>query len=633
MRVQSGIRFGSAAALALPARTAWVPGGITERIAESAGETSRAMKDALTAGQRAATYWTPHANSAALIGSGFLLMKATTIFAYVAPGLLVDMALGKVDHSRFGGLLQGAVALFGVNVGANVMTTRLIARTNERITNSIRYEMFERLQKLSLDYYDRRQSGDIVARFTSDLTELEQLLGSALPDATHAAAGLLIGIPLAFILQWELALITLLAFPLVVLGSAQMTPRAINATLERKEAQGKTAAWLQEQMSVQPIVKAFGLETESLGRFKKQITDLGAKSERAQLLSMFIAMMSRQGGLLSQTIVLGVGGMFFLTGTMTLGALVSYLALLTRLNNDLYDILKKPLPALISASAAFKRIDDILASQPDIVDAPSATELPRLEREIRFSNVRFGYNGGAPKIEKISLTIPAGAWIVLVGASGSGKTTLLKLLLRLYEVRGGEISLDGHDIRAVTQSSLRAQMGIVFQDSLLLNTTIRQNIRLGKLNATDAEIENAARAAEIHRYIISLPKGYDTTIGELGGQLSGGERQRMAIARALVRDPAVLLLDEPTSALDAKTEAALMKTIAKLARRRTVILATHRLATAQTADQIYVLDGGKLMEQGTHSELLAQSGLYEKLWKTQQNGHAEEKISRKRKKK
>jgi ATP-binding cassette subfamily B protein len=288
------------------------------------------------------------------------------------------------------------------------------------------------------------------------------------------------------------------------------------------------------------------------------------------------------------------------------------------MSKDYYGLSEKALGELATVSGLIKRIDEVLAQTPQIVDAPGARRLPRLQREIRVADVTFSYNGGPAQLDHVDLTIPAGAWIALVGPSGSGKTTLLRLLLRLYEVGTGGILFDGHDVRIVTQESLRAQMAIVFQEPILFNASIRENICLGKLNATDEEIKAAARVAEIHDFIVSLPHGYETSIGELGNQLSGGERQRIAIARALVRDPAVLLLDEPTSALDATTEAALAATIAKLAHTRTVITVTHRLAAVQHADKIHVLDHGRIVEQGMHRDLVARDGLYAELWRTQQ---------------
>ena len=264
-----------------------------------------------------------------------------------------------------------------------------------------------------------------------------------------------------------------------------------------------------------------------------------------------------------------------------------------------------------------QRIQELLDEKPGVVDPPDAQPLPRLSQQITFNSVKFGYNPAQLNLNDVSFTIRAGESVAFVGPSGSGKSTVLTILNRFYEPDAGAVAFDGHAVRAASQDSLRGQLGIVFQESILFNTTIRENIRVGKPNATDAEIESAARAAEMHELILNMAQGYDTQVGERGGRLSGGQRQRIAIARALLRDPRVLVLDEATSALDAATEASLNKTLERVARGRTVVSVTHRLAAIVNMDRIFVMDQGRLVEQGRHDELLALSGVYSKLWEKQ----------------
>jgi ATP-binding cassette subfamily B protein len=302
-------------------------------------------------------------------------------------------------------------------------------------------------------------------------------------------------------------------------------------------------------------------------------------------------------------------------GELSVGGLVAVIDLLWFIVANL-NALSKVLPPMQRASGGMVRIQEVLDTREQVVDKPDARPLPPFSEAIRFRAVSFGHNDGAPTLADVTATIRAGESVVIVGPSGSGKTTLLGLLLRLADPTSGSVTIDGHDLRHVTQVSLRTQIGVVFQDSFLFDTTLRENIRLGKPEATDEEIETAARVAGIHDFIASLPDGYNSRAGEGGTALSGGERQRVAIARALVRQPAILILDEPASALDAQTEAAINRTLQQVGKGRTVIAVTHRL-TPSASDRILVFNAGRLVEEGTHPELLSRGGVYATLWRAQ----------------
>src|SRR5437667_6157898 len=482
--------------------------------------------------------------------------------------------------------------------------------------------MFSHLQRLSMDFFARAQTGNIVAHFSSDLVDIEKGLTSRLSDAVLALIGLIVNVPLLFVLEWQLALLFVAALPLIIVGTRAFTPRVSRANYQLKQDQGQLASTVHESVRAQPVVKVFGLQDSVLASFRQQLAGIARSTVRANFLTLLVGTASSLGVLLVQLVALGAGALLALHGHLTVGALVAFMSLLSSVNKDAYNLTKKVVPSFITATGGLQRIEDLLSQRPRIVDARRAQSLPRLAKEIRFEDVSFSYTGEQLQLNHVSFTILAGEMVAFVGPSGAGKRTILSLLARFYDVAAGAVTIDGHDLRRVTQESLRAQMGFVFQDTFLFNATIRDNIRMGKLDATTAEVEAAARAAEIHDLIMRLPRGYDTPTGELGALLSGGQRQRIAIARAIIRDPAMLILDEATSALDPATETAIMATFRRLARNRTVVAVTHRLAAIHSADRIFVGDSGRVVEDGQHDELLQRRGLYHELWGKQDHGSA-----------
>jgi ATP-binding cassette subfamily B protein len=333
-------------------------------------------------------------------------------------------------------------------------------------------------------------------------------------------------------------------------------------------------------------------------------------------------MVERSAGisiLMLNVLIIGVGAYRVFNGHISVGTLVSFETVFLTLSYSL-SYVSQYVPSLVHAAGGLGHILRLLGERPQIVDAPGATTLPRLSRDLTFDNVTFSYTGEQLNLRDLNMRIMRGEFVAFVGPSGSGKSTLLNLLLRFYDPLRGSISIDGHDLRDVAQESLRSQIGVVFQENFLFNTTIRENIRMANPQATDREVEAAAAAAEIHDFINSLPQGYDTPAGERGSRFSGGQRQRIAIARAILRNPAILILDEATSALDPASEAAINATLARLARGRTVISITHRLNSILTADRIFVLNHGRLVESGRHEELLAFDGVYRHMWWKQRGG-------------
>ena len=578
--------------------------------------------------RRGLGYWRPYWSQGLLIVLAMLVQQALNTFLALSLKLIIDRALPARDGVLLLWILAGLGGGFVLALLANVYADYLTARVSANMLNDLRFRMFSHLQRLSMDFFARARTGNIVAYFSSDLADIEKGLTSRFADALLALIGLVINVPLLFVLEWRLALLFMVGMPLVMLATRALTPRASKANYQLKQDQGQLASTVHEYTRAQPVVKVFGLQDSVLARFRDELAGLARSTVRSSFLTQLVGSASSLGVLLVQLVALGAGALLALHGHLTIGALVAFMSLLSSVNKDAYNLTKKVVPSFITATGGLQRMEDLLSQRPRIVDARHARPLPRLAREIRFEDVSFSYTGERPHLDHVSFTIPAGETAAFVGPSGAGKSTILGLLARFYDVTGGAVTIDGHDVRRVTQASLRAQIGVVFQDTFLFNATIRDNIRMGKLDATDAEVEAAARAAEIHRLITSLPRGYDTPTGELGGLLSGGQRQRIAIARALLHDPAILILDEATSALDPATETAIMATLRRFARNRTVIAVTHRLSAVRDADRIFVVDAGRVVEDGRHGELLGRRGLYYELWRKQNSGVAEVPLQR-----
>jgi ATP-binding cassette subfamily B protein len=376
---------------------------------------------------------------------------------------------------------------------------------------------------------------------------------------------------------------------------------------------------VQENVAAQAVVKAFSLQRRTMGWFTLRNKDARRKIAAATFLSTMVERSVTVSVLLLHLVVLAIGAYLATKGQITIGTFVTFESAFWEVSYNIAHLMHF-IPVSISSAAAVRHMQELLDEPTRGADKPNAPALPRITNDITFDRVTFKYEGAtSPVLDNLSLKLNVGKTIAIVGPSGSGKSTLLNLILRLYVPDEGRLTIDGVDIRKVTRESLRSSMAVVFQENMLFNMSIRDNIRLGKENATDEEVEEAARKAEIHNYIMSLPEGYETSVGERGDTLSGGQRQRIAIARAIVRDPALLLLDEATSALDQTTEAAINRTLLTLAEGRTMIFSTHRLTSVVEMDEIIVISGGRAIERGSHAELLELGGTYRKLWDDQ--GH------------
>jgi ATP-binding cassette subfamily B protein len=562
-------------------------------------------------------YWRPHWRIGLLLLAALSVPQGFKAFFAYSQRLIIDNALLGHDAALLTRVLAALAVSFALATAAILLADYLGARIGAAILNTVRLRMFRHLQRLSIGYYARVRSGDVVARFTSDLSDIQKSLTTRVVDAVVATLGLIINIPVAFMIDWRLALVMVAGMPVAGLGTRAFGRRASAARYALKQGEAGIASTVGESVRAQPVVKVFGLAGWLLHRFENQLADLARKFVRAEFMAELVGSSSSFGVLMAQVVVLGAGAWMAYSGLLTTGSLVAFLSLHAVVSKDAYDLTKKVIPSLISSSGGLQRIEELLAEPEEVADAEAARTLSRVAGPLALDGVTFGYAPDRPVLSGLSMTVASGERVALVGPSGSGKSTVLQLLLRFYDPQQGQVTVDGEDLRKVTLDSLHNQMAAVFQESFLFAGTIRENIGLGKLGAGIEDIRAAARAAEIDEVISALPDGYETPVGELGGRLSGGQRQRVAIARAVLRDPAVLLLDEATSALDPGTEAAINATLDRLAAGRMVVLVTHRLASARTADRIVVLDGGRRIESGTHAELLARDGLYSSLWQKQ----------------
>ena len=547
-------------------------------------------------------------------------------------GLLLEMAFSAsvsysfkfiVDNALIGGNWQLLIAILaGLVFGAVVVAIMGLirdyqyARVSADVVGDMRGRMFEHLQGLSMDFYSRSQVGDLISHFSTDLAAIETATTSAIPWAILPSMDFASSSVLMFVINWRLALVAMLVLPVILIGPRIFAPRAANESYRRKQLEAQTLSMIQEQVTAQPVIKAFGLKDAVISRFLIQSRSLAQSVAR---LGFFGAIVDRSAGIgitFFQVVVLGMGALMVMKQKLTIGSLAAFQTLFLSFSFSLSNITGY-LPRLVEASGGMRRIEELLSEKPKVHERDSALILPRFSQEIAFKDVSFGYTSGSTNLRNAAIRIPQGKHVAFVGPSGSGKSTVLNLVMRFYDADRGTITFDGNDLRESSLASLRSQIGVVFQESLLFDTTIRENIRVGNPDATDEQVEAAANAAELPDAIMSLPHGYDTAVGERGGRLSGGQRQRVAIARAILRNPAILILDEATSALDPSTEAAVNATLERLGNGRTTLSVTHRLASIVGADHIVVLDGGSVCEQGTHADLMELGGHYRQLWEKQ----------------
>jgi ATP-binding cassette subfamily B protein len=543
---------------------------------------------------------------------GLICITVSTVGGLVIPRMLgngINVAIGSGDKGQiivFGLIILGTTVVRSAARFGDTYITQLVS---QQASYDIRNALYNHLQRLSFTFYDKAQTGQIMSRATVDIEAARMFLSAGVLNLIQifiVVAG--VGYLLA-VLNWRLALMTLAFMPIIFWQTLYVSKKLQPVWTKVQQLIGALGTTLQESLFGIKAVKAFSLQERENRKFNSDAQSLyDQQVTAARLQAIYTPLMTLLLGI-PTVLVLWYGGRQVIAGDLTIGGATQFILYLGMLAGFVSRL--GQLSAMISRTiSAGRRIFEILDTEPDVIDRPNATALGKVRGAVSFKNVSFSYNSLAPVLNDVSFDVQPGQLVALLGGSGSGKTTIVSLISRFYDVTSGSIAIDGTDIRDVTVASLRKNVGIAQQDVFLYSGTIRDNIAYGAPQATDEQVVAAARAAQIHDFILSLPDGYNTWVGERGVTLSGGEKQRVAIARSLLINPSVLILDDSTSSVDAETERLIRQAIMKLVEGRTTFVITHRMSIIRNADLILMLKDGRVVEQGKHDELMASNGLY-----------------------
>ena len=533
----------------------------------------------------------------------------------------IDVFITQNDLPGLGKLVLVMVAVYVASSAVSYFYTYIMAGVAQRTVRDIRTDLFEQLQTLPLRYFDRHSHGELMSRLANDVENISNVLNESVTQLISSILGILgVGIVM-FVINFRLAIVSLVTLPLMAFISQWVAKRTRRGFRQQQEHLGNLNGLIEETITGQRVVKAYGQEQTIIGRFDQMNQNLRIASTRAQIFAGILGPLTNFVNNTGFAIVAGAGGWMAVQGMATVGTIASFISYARQFTMPLNQIANL-YNTIQSAIAGAERVFEVIDERSEILDDPQALRLEPVRGKVVFDSVCFGYERDVPVLKDVSLHAKRGETIALVGPTGAGKTTIVNLLTRFYDIDSGRITIDGKDIRHLRKDELRQALGIVLQDTFLFADTVMENIRYGRLDASDEEVIAAARLANADQFIHRLPNGYQTILSERASNLSQGQRQLLSIARAILADPSILVLDEATSSVDTRTEKNIQEALLRLMKGRTSFVIAHRLSTIRNADAILVINQGEIIERGRHDDLLSLKGFYHNMYMSQFKGKA-----------